>query len=71
MAGSFGYMKEHYAVSRAIGERKLFPAARAMVEGEVLAAGGTSCRHQVADFTGREAVHPVVLLAGLIDSASV
>ena len=55
MAGSFGYAKDHYEVSRQIGERRLLPAARALKPGEVLAAAGTSCRHQVAHFAGVEA----------------
>jgi FAD/FMN-containing dehydrogenase/Fe-S oxidoreductase len=69
MAGSFGYGREHYAVSRAIGERKLFPAVRQKPEGAVVVAAGTSCRHQIADFTGETAVHPAVLLARLIEGA--
>ena len=52
MAGSFGYAREHYDVSRAIGERKLFPAVRSKPAGAVVVAAGTSCRHQIADFTG-------------------
>jgi FAD/FMN-containing dehydrogenase/Fe-S oxidoreductase len=64
MAGSFGY--SHYDVSKAVAERKLLPAARAMKPGEVLVAPGTSCRHQVADLGGVKAVHPAVLLAGLL-----
>ena len=67
MAGSFGYAREHYEVSRAIGERKLFPAIRNKPAGAVVVAGGTSCRHQIADFTGETAIHPAVLLAGLIE----
>ncbi|MEZ5399557.1 MAG: FAD-linked oxidase C-terminal domain-containing protein [Bryobacteraceae bacterium] len=66
MAGSFGYSKEHFDVSAAIGERRLLPAARAMGEGDVLAAAGTSCRHQVADLAFAEARHPVEILAGLL-----
>jgi FAD/FMN-containing dehydrogenase/Fe-S oxidoreductase len=66
MAGSFGYTRDHYEVSRAIGERKLLPAARAMTPGAVLAAAGTSCRHQVKDFAGVAAVHPAVLLRSLL-----
>ena len=58
MAGSFGYAREHFEVSRAIGERRLLPAARSLDAGAVLVAGGTSCRHQVADFTGVRALHP-------------
>ncbi|HEX6162335.1 MAG TPA: FAD-linked oxidase C-terminal domain-containing protein [Vicinamibacterales bacterium] len=66
MAGSFGYTRDHYEVSRAIGERKLLPAARAMAPDAVLAAAGTSCRHQVADFAGVKAMHPAVLLRSLL-----
>ena len=51
MAGSFGYTRDHFDLSRAIGERRLLPAARSLSPGSVLVAGGTSCRHQVADFT--------------------
>ena len=66
MAGSFGYSKEHYEVSRQIGERKLLPAARAMAPGSVLVASGTSCREQVKHFTGIKASHPAELLASLL-----
>jgi Fe-S oxidoreductase len=70
MAGSFGYSRDHYDVSRAIGELKLLPAARAMATSQraeprapsVLVAAGTSCRHQVAHFAGVTALHPAVLL---------
>jgi Fe-S oxidoreductase len=66
MAGSFGYARDHYDVSRAIAERKLLPAARALGPGGVLVAAGTSCRHQVAHFTGVRAEHPATLLASLL-----
>jgi Fe-S oxidoreductase len=66
MAGSFGYAKDHYDVSRDIGELKLFPAARALSPPSVLVAAGTSCRHQVAHFTGVEAQHPAMLLRRLL-----
>jgi Fe-S oxidoreductase len=66
MAGSFGYAKEHYDVSRAIGERKLLPAARALAAGGVLVAPGTSCREQVAHFAGVKARHPAELLRSLL-----
>ena len=66
MAGSFGYTHAHYDVSRAIGERKLFPAVRKKAEGSVVVAAGTSCRHQIADFTGEKAIHPAVLLESLL-----
>ena len=71
MAGSFGYAREHYDVSRQIGERRLLPAARAMPPGAVLVAPGTSCREQVKHFTGVRAQHPAQLLKSLlIPSAS-
>jgi FAD/FMN-containing dehydrogenase/Fe-S oxidoreductase len=66
MAGSFGYAKEHYEVSKRIGERKLLPAARAMTPGSVLVAPGTSCREQVKHFTGVAALHPAQLLQSLL-----
>ena len=67
MAGSFGYTREHYDVSKAVGELKLLPAARALGPDAVLAAAGTSCRHQVAHFTGVHAVHPAILLRSLLE----
>ena len=66
MAGSFGYAREHFEISRQIGERRLLPAARALGPGAVLVAAGTSCRHQVHDFAGVRALHPAVLLQALI-----
>ena len=66
MAGSFGYTRDHYDVSRAIGERKLLPAARALDSRSVLVAAGTSCRHQVHDLAGVEPTHPAVLLRSLL-----
>ena len=69
MAGSFGYTRDHYEVSKAIGERKLLPAARALAPGEVLVAAGTSCRHQVADLAGVTAMHPAVLLQSLLEES--
>ena len=67
MAGSFGYSKDHYEVSKQIGERRLLPAARALKPGEVLVAAGTSCRHQVEHFAGVHPQHPAVLLRSLIE----
>ena len=66
MAGSFGYVREHYDVSLAIANRRLLPAVRGMQPGDVLVAAGTSCRHQVADLSGASAVHPAELLRGLL-----
>ncbi len=62
MAGSFGYEKEHYDVSMKIGELVLFPTVRAQTEAVIIAAPGTSCRHQIKDGTGKIAKHPVEIL---------
>jgi Fe-S oxidoreductase len=62
MAGSFGYEAEHYDLSMKIGELVLFPAIRKEKEETLIAAPGTSCRHQVKDGTGRKALHPVEIL---------
>jgi FAD/FMN-containing dehydrogenase/Fe-S oxidoreductase len=62
MAGSFGYEKEHYELSMQIGELVLFPAIRSAVADTIIAAPGTSCRHQIKDGTGAKAKHPVEIL---------
>ncbi|HVI45312.1 MAG TPA: FAD-linked oxidase C-terminal domain-containing protein, partial [Chitinophaga sp.] len=62
MAGSFGYEKEHYDLSMQIGEMVLFPAVRNAAPGTIIAAPGTSCRHQVKDGTGVKALHPLEVL---------
>lgn len=77
MAGSFGYEKEHYQTSIAIGEMILFPTIRKALKKEcpnqtrhltnsvgptIIAAPGTSCREQILDGTGIHAVHPIEIL---------
>lgn len=62
MAGSFGYEAEHFELSQQVGELVLFPAVRKAGADTVIAAPGTSCRHQIADGTGRKAKHPVEIL---------
>lgn len=62
MAGSFGYEAEHYDVSMQIGELVLFPAVRSKSDDVIVAAPGTSCRHQIKDGTGKLALHPVEVL---------
>ncbi len=69
MAGSFGYAREHFDLSRQIGERRLLPAARALGPNERLVAAGVSCRHQVRDLAEAQAVHPAELLAELLPPA--
>jgi Fe-S oxidoreductase len=62
MAGSFGYEEEHYELSMKIGEMVLFPAVRKQADDTIIAAPGTSCRHQIKDGTGKKAKHPVEIL---------
>jgi FAD/FMN-containing dehydrogenase/Fe-S oxidoreductase len=62
MAGSFGYEKEHYALSMKVGEDTLFPKIRNTENSITIVAPGTSCRHQIKDGTGATALHPVRVL---------
>ena len=68
MAGSFGYEKEHYKTSLAIGEMVLFPTIRKAIKTTdgitpvIVSAPGTSCRQQILDGTGVHAVHPIEIL---------
>ena len=70
MAGSFGYEKEHYDISMKIGELKLFPAIRKVGQEVIIAANGTSCRHQIYDGTARQALHPVSILKNALVTAN-
>jgi Fe-S oxidoreductase len=63
MAGSFGYEKEHYDISMKIGELQLFPTIRSGKEIKWIVANGVSCRTQIQDGTGRQALH----LAEIVD----
>src|ERR1017187_2819831 len=62
MAGSFGFEKEHYDLSMKIGDLVLLPVVRSQPEDVIIAAPGTSCRHQVKDGTGRKALHTIEVL---------
>jgi Fe-S oxidoreductase len=61
MAGGFGYEKDHYDLSVKVAEERLLPAIREAGEDTLLAAAGFSCRHQIADLAGREALHPIAI----------
>jgi FAD/FMN-containing dehydrogenase/Fe-S oxidoreductase len=63
MAGSFGFEREHYDLSMAIGGKRLFPAVNATPESTTIVAPGVSCRQQIAHGTGRRAWHPAEVLA--------
>jgi Fe-S oxidoreductase len=62
MAGSFGYEEEHYHLSMQVAELVLMPAVRSASAETLIAAPGTSCRHQIKDCTGRIAQHPAEIL---------
>ena len=66
MAGPFGFEREKFAVSQAIGERVLLPAVRAADAQTILVADGFSCREQIAQNTERRAVHFAEVIAGAI-----
>jgi Fe-S oxidoreductase len=57
MAGPFGFEKEKYAVSQAIGERVLLPAVRQAAPDTLIVSDGFSCREQIVQATGRPAIH--------------
>ncbi|WP_054018683.1 FAD-binding and (Fe-S)-binding domain-containing protein [Piscinibacter sakaiensis] len=69
MAGSFGYEAAHQAVSMGMAEAALLPAVRAAPDA-IIVADGTSCRHQIADGAGREAVHVARVLAQHLEAAA-
>jgi Fe-S oxidoreductase len=66
MAGSFGYEKEHYQISKKIGELVLFKQIENAPLDTIISAQGTSCRHQIKDGTKRTALHPVEILYGAL-----
>ncbi|HEY3068472.1 MAG TPA: FAD-linked oxidase C-terminal domain-containing protein [Methylomirabilota bacterium] len=62
MAGSFGFEREHYDISVAIGNRRLAPAVKAAAADTVIVAPGVSCRQQIEHLAGRRAQHPAEVL---------
>jgi Fe-S oxidoreductase len=71
MAGSFGFAADTIDVSLAMGELALLPAVRAAPADALIVADGASCRHQILDGAGRDAVHVARVLAASLDAASV
>ncbi len=63
MAGSFGFEKEHYQISLAMGRRRLFQSIEMAGEDCHIIAPGVSCRQQIKHGTGKQAKHPVELLS--------
>ncbi len=70
MAGSFGYAADTIDVSLAMGELSLLPAVRGAPADALIVADGTSCRHQIHDGAGREAVHVARVLAMALDGGA-
>ena len=69
MAGSFGYRDEHYETSMKIGELVLLPAVRNTAADTIVAAPGTSCRHQIHDGAQRSALHPIQVLRNALQAS--
>jgi Fe-S oxidoreductase len=69
MAGAFGYGADTYQASIAMAELSLLPAVRRAEMSTLVVADGTSCRHQIADGTGRRALHVAQVLALSLDRA--
>ncbi|HEY5341125.1 MAG TPA: FAD-binding and (Fe-S)-binding domain-containing protein [Candidatus Aquilonibacter sp.] len=67
MAGPFGFDKEHYDVSLAVGDRVLLPRVRQADATTIIVANGFSCREQIAQTTNRQALHPAQVLKMAID----
>ncbi|HUI12823.1 MAG TPA: FAD-linked oxidase C-terminal domain-containing protein [Xanthobacteraceae bacterium] len=69
MAGAFGFHADTIEVSRAMGELSLLPAVRKASGDALIVADGTSCRHQIHDGAGREAMHVARVLAMALPQA--
>ena len=67
MAGAFGYEAKHYDVSMKMAELSLLPAIRAAAPETLIVADGFSCRHQITDGTGRDAMHVAQVLDLALD----
>jgi Fe-S oxidoreductase len=67
MAGAFGFHADTIEASRAMGELSLLPAVRRASADAIIVADGTSCRHQIHDGAGREAMHVARVLAMSLD----
>jgi FAD/FMN-containing dehydrogenase/Fe-S oxidoreductase len=68
MAGNFGYQTETQETSKAMAEAGLLPAVRAAAPQDTIIADGTSCRHQIRDLSGRQAVHSVQVMARALEA---
>ncbi|MBI3068088.1 MAG: 4Fe-4S dicluster domain-containing protein, partial [Betaproteobacteria bacterium] len=69
MAGAFGYDAEHYDISMKMGEAALLPRVREAAPDALIVADGVSCRHQIRDGAGREALHVARALQAAVKNA--
>jgi Fe-S oxidoreductase len=69
MAGSFGFEADKYGISMQIGERKLLPAIRAAEPSAIVVADGFSCREQIAQGSGRHALHLAEVMSLALDNS--
>jgi Fe-S oxidoreductase len=67
MAGTFGYEASHHEISMKMAESALLPKVRKAAPGTIIVADGTSCRHQIADGAGRDALHVAQVLASALE----
>ncbi len=70
MAGAFGFEKEKYEISKAIGELELLPAVRRAPTDWLIVADGFSCREQISQETDRHALHLAEVLQMALREAS-
>ena len=68
MAGSFGYSSKHYEVSKKMAYLSLVPKINNSSENDYVIANGTSCRHQISDFTSKKPKHISELLFNLFET---
>ena len=70
MAGAFGYEAQHYDISMKMAESALLPAMRSAASTTIVVADGFSCRHQISDGSGREALHVARVLESALPDAA-
>ena len=68
MAGAFGFARDNYAISQALGERVLLPAVRQASPETLVVSDGFSCREQIRQATGRRAMHLAEAIRLAMDS---
>ncbi len=70
MAGSFGYNAKNYEISKKMAHLSLIPTIKESSKEDYIVANGTSCRHQIADFSERKAKHVSELLFNIFETVN-